>query len=179
MRGRFREDLFQRLNVIRIELPPLRARAEDVPELLDHYLKVAAYELAAEPKVFAKDALERLLAYGWPGNVRELVNLCTRLSVLAPGSEIRVEDLPSELGSAAMGPVEGDWAHALASWADRAAMNGDRPLLDAAVPKFERVLIRAALKRTQGHRREAAELLGWGRNTLTQKMKELQMNGSE
>ena len=178
-RGRFREDLFQRLNVIRIELPPLRARAEDIPELLDHYMKVAAHELGAEPKVLAKDALERLMAYGWAGNVRELVNLCTRLSVLAPGSEIRVEDLPPELGSAVMGPVEGDWANALATWADKAAMNGDRPLLDAAVPKFERVLIRAALKRTQGHRREAAELLGWGRNTLTQKMRDLQMNGSE
>jgi two-component system, NtrC family, nitrogen regulation response regulator GlnG len=177
--GRFREDLFHRLNVIRIELPPLRARAEDVPELLDHYLKVAARELGAEPKVLAKDALERLLAYGWPGNVRELVNLCTRLSVLAPGSEIRLEDLPTELRSAVAEAVEGDWANALASWADRAAMSGDRPLLDAAVPKFERVLIRAALKRTQGHRREAAELLGWGRNTLTQKMREHQMNGIE
>jgi two-component system nitrogen regulation response regulator GlnG len=179
MRGPFREDLFHRLNVIRIELPPLRARAEDVPELLDHYLKVAARELGAEPKALAKDALERLLAYRWPGNVRELVNLCTRLSVLAPGSEVRLEDLPPELAIAAAGPVEGDWANALASWADRAAMSGDRPLLDAAVPKFERVLIRAALKRTQGHRREAAELLGWGRNTLTQKMREHQMNGVE
>ena len=177
--GRFREDLLRRLSIIRIELPPLRARAEDIPELLDHYLKVSAQELGAEPKVLAKDALEKLLTYGWPGNVRELVSLCTRLSVLTPGSEIRLEDLPSDLGSAVIGPVEGDWAHALATWADRAAMSGDRPLLDAAVPKFERVLIRAALKRTQGHRREAAELLGWGRNTLTQKMKELQMNGSE
>ena len=179
MQGRFREDLLRRLSIIRIEIPPLRARAEDVPELLAHYLKVSAHELGAEPKVLAKDALERLVGYGWPGNVRELVNLCTRLSVLVPGGEIRAEDLPSELGSAAIGPVEGDWANALASWADRAAMSGDRPLLDAAVPKFERVLIRAALKRTQGHRREAAELLGWGRNTLTQKMKEHQMNGSE
>jgi two-component system, NtrC family, nitrogen regulation response regulator GlnG len=179
VQGRFREDLFHRLNVIRIELPPLRARAEDVPELLDHYLKVAACELGAEPKALAKDALERLLAYGWPGNVRELINLCTRLSVLVPGSEIRLEDLPAELRSSIAEPVEGDWANALASWADRAAMSGDRPLLDAAVPKFERALIRAALKRTQGHRREAAELLGWGRNTLTQKMREHQMNGIE
>jgi len=179
MRGRFREDLLRRLSIIRIELPPLRARAEDVPELLDHYLRVSAQELGAEPKVLAKDALERLVSYAWPGNVREIVNLCTRLSVLVPGSEIRVEDLPPELGSAVIGAVDGDWANALATWADRAAMSGDRPLLDAAVPKFERVLIRAALKRTQGHRREAAELLGWGRNTLTQKMKEHQMNGSE
>jgi two-component system nitrogen regulation response regulator GlnG len=175
LRGRFRQDLFHRLNVIRIEIPPLRARAEDIAELLDHYLKVAAHELAAEPKALAKAALERLLGYGWPGNVRELVNLCTRLSVLAPGSEIGLEDLPPELGGAVAEAVEGDWANALATWADKAAMNGDRPLLDAAVPKFERVLIRAALKRTQGHRREAAELLGWGRNTLTQKIRDLGM----
>ena len=90
-----------------------------------------------------------------------------------------MEDLPSDFRGADVGPIEGDWAHALSSWADRAAMNGKQPLLDTAVPKFERVMIRAALKRTQGHRREAAELLGWGRNTLTQKMRDLQMNGSE
>jgi two-component system nitrogen regulation response regulator GlnG len=178
-RGKFRSDLLRRLNVIRIEMPPLRARAEDVPELLDHYLKVAARELEVAPKTLAKDAQERLFAYGWPGNVRELVNLCTRLSVLTPGSEVRLEDLPPEIEGAVAESVEGDWGNALATWADRAAMSGDRPLLDAAVPKFERVLIRAALKRTQGHRREAAELLGWGRNTLTQKMRELQMNGGE
>lgn len=177
-RGLFREDLYHRLNVIRIELPPLRARAEDIPDLLHHYMSVAAHELGVDPKALAPEAEARLSAYGWPGNVRELVNLCRRLSVLAPGTEVRVEDLPQELGEAASSvPTEADWAKALASWADRQAMSGKRPLLDDAQPEFERVLIRSALKRTQGHRQEAAKLLGWGRNTLTRKLKELGMEG--
>jgi two-component system nitrogen regulation response regulator GlnG len=177
--GVFREDLYHRLNVIRIHLPPLRDRSEDIPGLLHHYLKAAAQELAIEPKTLAKDAAERMLTYGWPGNVRELVNLCMRLSVLAPGNEIQVEDLPTELVTGeAGGPIDSDWARSLSSWADRAAMTGNVPLLDEALPKFERVLIGAALKHTQGHRREAAELLGWGRNTLTQKMREHGMSGN-
>jgi two-component system nitrogen regulation response regulator GlnG len=176
-RGLFREDLYHRLNVIRIELPPLRSRAEDVSELLEHYIGAAAHELGVEPKTLSPDALTKLSSYNWPGNVRELVNLCRRLSVLAPGTQVQVEDLPHELVAATpSGPVDADWARALASWADRHAMTGKKPLLDEALPEFERVLIRAALKRTQGHRQEAAKLLGWGRNTLTRKLKELDMN---
>jgi two-component system nitrogen regulation response regulator GlnG len=175
-RGLFREDLYHRLNVIRIELPPLRARSEDVPDLLDHYLAITAVELGVEQKALASDAKEKLSAYGWPGNVRELVNLCRRLSVLAPGTEIRLEDLPTEVTAGAASTTEIDWAKALAGWADRQAMAGKRPLLADAQPEFERVLIRAALKRTQGHRQDAAKLLGWGRNTLTRKLKELGMN---
>jgi len=113
-RGLFREDLYHRLNVIRIELPPLRARSEDIPDLLAHYLTVAAHELGVEPKSLSKEGEARLATYNWPGNVRELVNLCRRLSVLAPGTEISVEDLPPELGAAATeGSVEADWAKAL------------------------------------------------------------------
>jgi two-component system, NtrC family, nitrogen regulation response regulator GlnG len=178
-RGLFREDLYHRLNVIHIELPPLRARSEDIPELLDHYLRVTAYELGVEPKALARDAVARLSEYGWPGNVRELVNLCVRLTVLAPGSEIRVEDLPPALGGTAAGSVDADWESGLATWANQRAMSGKQPLLDEAVPKFERILMRAALKRTQGHRAEAAKLLGWGRNTLTQKLKEQGMDGTD
>src|SRR5580700_5657844 len=178
-RGVFREDLYHRLNVIRIELPPLRARSEDIPELLDHYLHIAAMELGVEPKALAADAKEKLAAHTWPGNVRELVNLCRRLTVLAPGTEIRIEDLPVELAADSDTSAEVDWAKALASWADRQAMVGKRPLLTDAQPEFERVLIRAALKRTQGHRQDAAKLLGWGRNTLTRKLKELGMNAAE
>jgi two-component system nitrogen regulation response regulator GlnG len=178
-RGVFREDLYHRLNVIRIELPPLRARAEDIPELLDHYLHVAAMELGVDPKALVADAKEKLAAHTWPGNVRELVNLCRRLTVLAPGSEIRIEDLPVELAADSETAGEVDWAKALASWADRQAMIGKRPLLADAQPEFERVLIRAALKRTQGHRQDAAKLLGWGRNTLTRKLKELGMNSGD
>jgi two-component system, NtrC family, nitrogen regulation response regulator GlnG len=178
-RGLFREDLYHRLNVIRIELPPLRARAEDIPSLLTHYMLVAAHELGVEPKVLAPDALARLTAHEWPGNVRELVNLCRRLSVLAPGSEVHLADLPPEIaGGAPSAPKDADWAVALAGWAERHALNGQPPLLDAAQPQFERVLIRAALRRTQGHRQEAAKLLGWGRNTLTRKLRELGINGA-
>ena len=172
--GSFREDLFHRLNVIHILLPPLRNRSEDVPGLLRHYFNVAAKQLGIEPKTVAPEAAERLLVYRWPGNVRELVNLCMRLSVLAPGNEIRIEDLPAQMVTGEPGAVtDSDWAQSLSTWADRAAMLGNGPLLDEALPRFERALIGAALKRTQGHRREAAELLGWGRNTLTQKIKDL------
>ena len=178
-RGLFREDLYHRVNVIRIELPPLRARAEDVPALLTHYLAVAARELGVEAKALSPAALARLTRHDWPGNVRELVNLCRRLSVLAPGSEVELADLPPALGGAtAEGAPPADWAHALSSWAERHAAAARTPLLQAAQPEFERVLIRAALKRSGGHRQEAAKLLGWGRNTLTRKLRELGMNGA-
>ncbi len=177
--GLFREDLYHRLNVIRIELPPLRARAEDIPDLLRHYMHTAAAELGVEPKTLAPEAIARLSAHGWPGNVRELVNLCRRLSVLAPGSEVHLADLPPELGSSAGLGAQADWVSALAGWAERQALGGGAPLLDAAQPQFERALIEVALRRTQGHRQDAARLLGWGRNTLTRKLKELDMNAAE
>jgi two-component system, NtrC family, nitrogen regulation response regulator GlnG len=175
--GLFREDLFHRLNVIRIELPPLRQRGEDVPALLNHYMQVAAKELGVEAKTLAEDAAEALGRYSWPGNVRELVNLCRRLTVLAPGSEVHVDDLPAEItatGSASK-PAD-DWIDSLSAWADRAAASDGRPLLDEALPRFESALIRVALKHTQGHRQAAARLLGWGRNTLTRKLKDLGMD---
>jgi two-component system nitrogen regulation response regulator GlnG len=175
-RGLFREDLYHRLNVIRIELPPLRARGEDIPDLLRHYMLVAAAELGVEPKALAPEALARLAAHDWPGNVRELVNLCRRLSVLAPGSVVHLADLPPELIRAPGNTDAADWAAALTAWAERHSQAPAQPLLEAAQPQFERALIRVALKRTQGHRQEAARLLGWGRNTLTRKLKELGMN---
>jgi two-component system, NtrC family, nitrogen regulation response regulator GlnG len=176
-KGLFREDLFHRLNVIRIELPPLRARREDVPGLLNHYLSLAAKELGVDSKSVHPAVAELLVSYNWPGNVRELVNLCRRMTVLAPGSEIHLDDLPNEITHAGetAAPAD-DWAANLASWAERANVAGGRPLLDEALPKFESTLIRVALKRTQGHRQDAAKLLGWGRNTLTRKLKELGMD---
>ena len=179
--GRFREDLFHRLNVIRIELPPLRARREDIPDLLRHYLQLAAQELGVEPKTLVAAAVERLVAYDWPGNVRELVNFCRRATVLAPGSEIRTADLPGVVsGVAPGGRVHADWRALLAEWAERrAALPGGAPMLDEALPDFERTLMRVALKHTQGHRQEAARLLGWGRNTLTRKLRELGMDDTE
>jgi two-component system, NtrC family, nitrogen regulation response regulator GlnG len=176
-KGLFREDLFHRLNVIRIELPPLRARREDIPDLIGHYLQMAAQELGVEAKTMTPAASDLLAAYNWSGNVRELVNLCRRMTVLAPGSEIHVEDLPAEMtvtGGALR--AEEDWTASLTSWAERSAAGGGKPLLDEALPEFERTLIRVALKRTQGHRQGAAKLLGWGRNTLTRKLKELGMD---
>jgi two-component system nitrogen regulation response regulator GlnG len=178
--GQFREDLYHRLNVIRIELPPLRQRREDIADLVGHYLGVAARELGVDTKTLAPEALARLLAYDWPGNVRELVNLCRRLTVLAPGNEIRVEDLPAAIagGTAAAAAETGaDWTTTLAQWAERQSGTPPRPWLDDALPAFERTLIRVALRLTQGHRQEAARLLGWGRNTLTRKLKELGMDG--
>ena len=172
--GLFREDLYHRLNVIRLPLPPLRERAEDIPLLLRHYLRAAAHELDVDVKALAPQAERALAAYGWPGNVRELVNLCRRLSVLAPGSEIRAEDLPQEIVAGTTVP-QIEWQRTLAAWAERAAVSGEGALLDLALPQFERILIRAALKQTRGHRQEAAKLLGWGRNTLTRKLKELSM----
>ncbi|MGH8141278.1 MAG: nitrogen regulation protein NR(I) [Steroidobacteraceae bacterium] len=175
--NRFREDLFHRLNVIRIELPPLRARREDIADLLEHYLRVAAQELGVDIKVLTAEARARLTAYPWPGNVRELVNLCRRLSVLAPGSEITAEDLPPEIrGAVALAAHDEDWTGLLRRWADRQALSPARPLLEDALPALERTLIRVALKHTQGHRQDAAKLLGWGRNTLTRKLKELGMD---
>ena len=181
--GQFREDLYHRLNVIRIELPPLRARREDIGDLLAHYLGVAARELGVETKTLAGDAAQRLLAYDWPGNVRELVNLCRRLTVLAPGSEIHIEDLPAGFGGAATvatGAGGGaEWTVALEHWANQQGPKPARPWLDDALPAFERTLIHVALRHTQGHRQDAARLLGWGRNTLTRKLKELGMDGDE
>lgn len=175
--GLFREDLLHRLNVIRIEVPPLRNRREDIPELLRHYLDVAALELGVAPKVLAPEAEAALLAFDWPGNVRQLVNACRRLTVLAAGREITRADIPSDLGGrgAAAGAGPSDWAQSLASWAQARFAAGGAPLLDDAMPEFERTVIREALKATQGGRQEAAKLLGWGRNTLTRKLKELGM----
>jgi two-component system nitrogen regulation response regulator GlnG len=165
--------------VIRIELPPLRARKEDIPELLAHYLESAGRELGVEPKQLSVEARTKLLGYAWPGNIRELVNLCRRLSVLAPGSEIRAEDLPTQVDAerAAERDIE-SWTRALTAWADREASSDKPSLLERALPEFERVLIGAALKRTRGRRQDAAKLLGWGRNTLTRKLKELGLNDS-
>jgi two-component system nitrogen regulation response regulator GlnG len=176
--GLFREDLLHRLNVIRIEAPPLRHRREDIPELLQHYLDVAALELGVAPKVLTDEAARALTAFGWPGNVRQLVNACRRLTVLAAGREIKLSDLPSDLGGTGADAAGNglDWSHSLASWAQSRLLAGGPPLLEEAMPEFERTLLREALKVTRGGRQDAARLLGWGRNTLTRKLKELGMD---
>jgi two-component system nitrogen regulation response regulator GlnG len=176
--GRFREDLFHRLNVIHIVTPPLRERREDIALLLEHYLGEAARELGVEPKALAPEALALLRAFDWPGNVRQLVNACRRLTVTAPGREIQVADIPAELGGAGgSGAGSPDWSSGLTRWAEHQLARGSpTPLLASALPEFERVLIRTALARAHGHRQEAAKLLGWGRNTLTRKIRELELD---
>jgi two-component system nitrogen regulation response regulator GlnG len=173
----FREDLLHRLNVIRIEVPPLRSRREDIPELLIHYLSEAAVELGVEPKTLTPEAAAALSNFEWPGNVRQLVNTCRRLTVTAPGREIKAEDIPTDLGGVP-GPakLQDEWTRQLNSWAEKRLASNDIPLLDDAMPEFERTLIRAALRKAEGGRQEAARLLGWGRNTLTRKLKELAMD---
>jgi two-component system nitrogen regulation response regulator GlnG len=174
--GLFREDLLHRLNVIRIEVPPLRSRREDIPELLLHYLGAAAHELGAEPKTLTPEAAAALSNFEWQGNVRQLVNACRRLTATAPGREIKVEDIPADLGGVAgAAKLQDEWTRQLTQWAEKRLAAGETPLLDDALPEFERTLIRAALRQAQGGRQEAARLLGWGRNTLTRKLKELAM----
>ena len=173
----FREDLLHRLNVIRIEVPPLRQRREDIPELLLHYLDAAAIELGVESKTLSPEAMAVLSSFDWPGNVRQLVNTCRRLTVTAPGREIKAEDIPTDLGGApSPAKLQDEWTRQLTSWAEKRLAAGETPLLDDAMPEFERTLIRAALRKAEGGRQEAARLLGWGRNTLTRKLKELAMD---
>ena len=175
--GLFREDLLHRLNVIRIEVPPLRQRREDIPELLIHYLSAAAVELGVEPKTLTPEAAAALSNFDWPGNVRQLVNACRRLTATAPGREIKVADIPADLGGVpGAAKLQDEWTRQLTQWAERRLVAGETPLLDDALPEFERTLIRAALRQAQGGRQEAARLLGWGRNTLTRKLKELSMD---
>ncbi len=176
--GSFREDLFHRLNVIRIHLPSLRERREDIALLMQHFLQRAAQELEVEAKVLLPEAEAYLKQLDWPGNVRQLENLCRWLTVMAPGTEIRLDDLPAEMHQSQTAdnpPVEG-WESALKSWADKQLLNGEECLLKEALPAFERIMIEVALARTGGRRQDAARLLGWGRNTLTRKIKELEMD---
>ncbi|MCA1778502.1 MAG: nitrogen regulation protein NR(I) [Xanthomonadaceae bacterium] len=165
--GRFREDLYHRLNVVQLRIPPLKDRRDDVPLLLDHYLQRAADELGTSRKHLGRDALNRLVAYDWPGNIRELVNLCRRLTALVPGSEIRVDDLP--FTSSAREPSAA-WTEPLRSWARIGLAGKPDDLLPEAVSRLEQCLIEEALKATGGQRAEAAAMLGIGRNTLTRKL---------
>jgi len=175
--SRFREDLFHRLNVIRIITPPLRQRREDIPLLLGHYLAEAADEIGTPAKAIDSEALDALQNYGWPGNVRQLVNASRRLTVTAPGGIITAQDIPDDLGGRdSPRSATKEWTRTLAAWAETQIRNSDAPLLDSALPEFEKTLIGIAMSKTNGHRQEAAKLLGWGRNTLARKMKALHLD---
>ncbi|MBE9540378.1 MAG: nitrogen regulation protein NR(I) [Proteobacteria bacterium] len=180
--GLFREDLFHRLNVIRIHIPKLSERREDISRLMQYFFQKAAEELGGETKVLLSEAEEFLVGLDWPGNVRQLENTCRWITVMASGREVHLSDLPPELGNisepimaASDGSTESDWRDLLRQWARKELMQGKHRILEQANPQFERVMIEVALQHSQGRKRDAAELLGWGRNTLTRKMKELEM----
>ena len=174
--GLFREDLYHRLNVIRIPLPNLNQRSEDIPALAQHFLTKSAKELAVEAKLLSNEAEQHLQHLPWPGNVRQLENVCRWLSVMGSGNQILVSDLPPELQQPTSKTDANDnWQVLLSKWAKKELQLGQQQLLDHALPAFEKVMIEAALNHTNGRRREAAELLGWGRNTLTRKINELEL----
>ena len=175
--GRFREDLFHRLNVIGITLPPLRERLEDIPALADAFLHKAATELEVEPKRLDSNALQVLCEATWPGNVRELENLCRRLTVLAPGATITSVDLPADVSTQSMATESSqNWQRLLEEAAAERFARGQKDILSELGPDFERVLLRTALGFTGGRKQEAARWIGWGRNTLTRKLKELDVD---
>ena len=175
--GRFREDLFHRLNVIRIHVPPLRERREDIPVLMNFFLAAAAKELNSEVKRLLPETEKYLTGIEWQGNVRQLENLCRWLTVMAPGQEVHMDDLPPELRENYNedAATSDNWQKSLERWADNSLAGGDLGLLNSAIPDFERIMIRSALRHSGGRRQDAAKLLGWGRNTLTRKIKDLGM----
>ena len=174
--GEFREDLFHRLNVIRVHVPSLRERREDIPVLTDHFLKSAANELQVAPKNILNDTQNFLDSLDWPGNVRQLENFCRWITVMASGQEIHINDLPPELkDNEENAQSSNDWESCLRTWVNQSLARGEHDILDDALPKFEKIMIEVALKKTGGRRQDAAKLLGWGRNTLTRKIKELEL----
>jgi two-component system nitrogen regulation response regulator GlnG len=173
--GRFREDLFHRLNVIRIHLPPLRERREDIPTLARHFLRQSAKELGVEAKQLAPETEEYLSRLPWPGNVRQLENTCRWLTVMAPGQVVRIEDLPPELRGDETEAAADAWEETLRTSIEQRLSRGEHNIFPDINAHFERVLIEAALRATGGRKQDAARKLGWGRNTLARKLKELQL----
>ena len=176
--NRFREDLFHRLNVIRVNLPNLAERKEDIPGLATHFLKLAAEEIGEETKILTPEAIEYITQLPWPGNVRQLENACRWIAVMATSSNVLVQDLPPDLLESKPEPATHgvDWERALKTWATQELSNkepGQAGVLEEAVPRFERVMIKSALAQTGGRKKDASILLGWGRNTLTRKISEL------
>ncbi|MFC6381279.1 sigma 54-interacting transcriptional regulator [Psychrobacter glacincola] len=198
--GRFREDLFYRLNVIRLPLPPLRTRREDIPALTTYFMQRAAEQMNTAPKHLHPAAMQMILSFEWRGNVRQLENVCLWLTVMATGDTVMIDDLPPELleNSAAtlenQYPISSEymtenqhlqsqhafgtqsWQQALAVWAKNSLQAGETDILQTATPEFERVLLTAALNHSGGKKIAAANLLGWGRNTLTRKLQQLDLS---
>jgi len=170
--GLFREDLFHRLNVIKISLPNLNERKEDIPLLVKHFFHKSSEELKEEKKYLSEEVENYFTTLNWPGNVRQLENTCRWLTVMSPTREVKLEDLPDELKLENIEKLN-DWTKVLQSWSESYLAKGKTDLLEEAIPEFEKTLIKVALNKTMGRKKEAADLLGWGRNTLTRKIKDL------
>lgn len=170
--GNFREDLFHRLNVIKLSLPKLNERKEDIPTLVKHFFQKSSDELVEEKKYLSAEVEDYFMTLSWPGNVRQLENTCRWLTVMSPTREVKLEDLPDDLKVENIENMN-DWTKILQTWSENYLAKGNNNLLEEAIPDFERTIIKVALNKTMGRKKEAAELLGWGRNTLTRKIKEL------
>ncbi len=176
--GLFREDLFHRLNVIRLHLPALRERKEDIPALLRLFLQRAVNELGSEHKTIDDDAMAYLSSLPWPGNVRQLENTCHWLAVMTSGQTVHISDLPAELLSdkqVTHADTGGDWKQILSLKVQQQLLSGETEIAAKIISDVEQILIEAALQKTSGRKNDAAKLLGWGRNTLTRKIKELDL----
>lgn len=172
--GAFREDLFHRLNVIRIPMPSLRDRKEDIPLLAAYFFDKFSKETKSETKILTQEVIDLFSNLIWPGNVLQLQNLCHSLTVLSSAQEINISDLPNDLLIQKKGP-ELSWNDLLEVWATERLSNGDDHILNSTIPVFEKTMIKVAMKATKGKKSEAANLLGWGRNTLARKMNELDL----
>lgn len=189
--NRFREDLYHRLNVIRLRLPPLRERPEDIPLLVNHFLQKSAENLGVEPKLMSEEAMEFLKRFPFPGNVRQLENLCNWLVVMAPSQHIRVTDLPEEVRNgeaeklhkncevSGSTPAGGGWEELLKGEVKEMLKNQSPDLMKQLADTFESIVIGTALEYTHGRRVDAATRLGIGRNTITRKIAELKLESED
>lgn len=171
--GLFRDDLLHRLNVIRLKLPTLAERASDIPQLAQYFLQQAAQELGVAVKRLSPAAEQKLRSADWPGNVRQLQNTCRWLTVMAPSQLIDVADLPDELQNHTAVITDTDWRLNLKQQLQQQLAEGNTEVLEQLIPQLEQLALELALQHTNGHKQQAAALLGWGRNTLTRKLKEL------
>jgi two-component system nitrogen regulation response regulator GlnG len=171
--GSFREDLYYRLNVIRVDVPPLRRRKEDIGDLSSAFLKRYADSLSDEPKVLSPEALLALTQYNWPGNVRQLENTCYWIALMAPTQNVKLEDLPTEIISNEQSPQTqiNDWQNGFSQWLGEVYQSNPENMLETIEPELDKIMINFALEKTGGKKQEAAKVLGLGRNTLSKKIK--------
>ena len=169
----FREDLFYRLNVIKIDVPPMKDRKEDIDDLSKYFLKNYSDSLDEDLRVLSEDAKNIMMKYDWPGNVRQLENVCYWLTLMSPNQNVKAQDLPTEVKEYEMVDVpSSSWEDGMKNWLKNVSLNIDSGLSEIAITKIEKMLIKTALERSNGKKNDAAQILGWGRNTLSKKMKD-------